>query len=77
MILADASVLVAAMRDRTGAHARRLLDFAGDDEIVICRFTEMELLAGARDATAALRKSPWTKARPSSTMIATSTPLRL
>jgi predicted nucleic acid-binding protein len=49
MTLVDASVLVAAMRDRTGAHARKLLDFAGDDEIVICRFTELELLAGARD----------------------------
>jgi predicted nucleic acid-binding protein len=49
MILVDASVLVAAMRDRTGVHARKLLDFAGDEEIVICRFTELELLAGARD----------------------------
>jgi predicted nucleic acid-binding protein len=49
MILADTSVLVASVRDRTGARAQELLEFAGDREIVVARFTEMELLAGAKD----------------------------
>lgn len=51
MILADTSVLIASVRDRTGVRARKLLDFAADREIVIARFTELELLAGARDET--------------------------
>ncbi len=49
MILADASVLIASVRDRTGAHAQELFEFAGDREIVVASFTEMELLAGAKD----------------------------
>ncbi|MGJ0621591.1 MAG: type II toxin-antitoxin system VapC family toxin [Methylocystis sp.] len=49
MILADTSVLIASVRDRTGARAQELLEFAGDREIVVSRFTEMELLAGAKD----------------------------
>ncbi|MFO1103088.1 MAG: hypothetical protein U1E20_09320 [Methylocystis sp.] len=59
MILADTSVLIASVRDRTGARARELLEFAGDREIVVARFTdELDednsiegLLAGRGDET--------------------------
>jgi len=49
MILVDTSVIVAALRDRTGAQARKLIGIAGSREIVLSRFTELELLVGARD----------------------------
>ena len=49
MILIETSVLVSVLRDRSGASGRALLDLAGDREIVLTRFTELELLVGARD----------------------------
>ncbi len=49
MILVDASVLIASLRDRSGFRARTLLEFADDREIIASRFTELELLAGAKD----------------------------
>jgi predicted nucleic acid-binding protein len=48
MILIDTSVLIEAIRDRKGTVAKALLDFAGEQEIVISRFTELEFLMGAR-----------------------------
>ena len=49
MILIETSVLVTILRDGSGASARALLELAGDREIVFTRFTELELLVGARD----------------------------
>ena len=49
MILIETSVLVSVLRDRSGGKAQRLLDLAGDREIVISRFSELELLVGAKD----------------------------
>ncbi len=49
MILIETSVLVDAVRDRSGAIAQRVLDFAGDREIVLSSFSQLELLVGAKD----------------------------
>ncbi|MGQ0672017.1 MAG: type II toxin-antitoxin system VapC family toxin [Hyphomicrobium sp.] len=49
MILIETSVLVSVLRDRSGGKAQQLLDLAGDREIVISRFSELELLVGAKD----------------------------
>jgi len=48
MILADASAIVSALRDRTGAAARKFEEYVGDRKVWVSRFTELELLAGAR-----------------------------
>lgn len=48
MILVDTSVIVALLRDRTGVHARKLVEIAGDREIVFPRFAELEVLVGAK-----------------------------
>ena len=49
MILIDTSILVAVLRDRSGDRAKMVLDTAGDREIVLSRFAELELLMGATD----------------------------
>lgn len=49
MILLETSVLVSVVRDRSGSKARAVLDLAGSREIVLSRFSELELLLGARD----------------------------
>ena len=49
MILIETSALVNVLRDRTGVLAQRLLLIAGDEEMVISRFTELEVLMGAGD----------------------------
>lgn len=51
MILIDASVLIDVLRDKRGSGAAALLDLAGDREIVLSRFSELELLMGAIDDT--------------------------
>jgi len=48
MILVDTSVWIAVLRDQSGlvvADFRRQL---GEEEVVLCRFTQLELLQGAR-----------------------------
>jgi hypothetical protein len=48
MILVDSSVIVSALRDRTGAQSRKFDEFVGDRKVFVSRFTQLELLAGAR-----------------------------
>jgi predicted nucleic acid-binding protein len=49
MMLIDTTVLVDVLRDNSGANARRLLTALGPDEVAFTRFTELEILVGARD----------------------------
>ncbi len=49
MMLTDTTVLVDVLRDASGANAERLLTILGPEEIAFARFTEVEVLAGARD----------------------------
>jgi predicted nucleic acid-binding protein len=48
-MLIDTSVLVALFRDRTGAVAGALRELLEDRDYYLTRFTQMELLQGARD----------------------------
>ncbi len=48
-MLIDTSVLVALFRDRSGAVSRALRDLIGDRDFYLSRFTQMELLQGARN----------------------------
>jgi predicted nucleic acid-binding protein len=48
-MLIDTSVLVAMFRDRTGAVAEALRELLEDRDYYLTRFTQMELLQGARD----------------------------
>lgn len=49
MILIDSSVLVDVLRDRSGKSSLRVKQIVGEDDLVFSRFTQMELLQGARD----------------------------
>ena len=49
MILIDTSLLIEVIRDKSGERAKRLLDHAGDEEIVLSRFAVLELMMGATD----------------------------
>jgi len=49
MILVDTSVWIDVLRDRTGNIVRVFKSRIGDDVIVFCRFTQLELLQGAKD----------------------------
>jgi predicted nucleic acid-binding protein len=49
MYLVDSSVWVDVLRDRTGARARRFRSVLDPRDVVLSRFTQMELLQGARD----------------------------
>jgi hypothetical protein len=49
MILIDTTVLVDVLRDKSGANAERLLAVLGTEEIAFTRFTELEVLMGAKD----------------------------
>lgn len=46
-VLIDTSVWVNIFRDRTGTVAKKVSAIVGDDEIVLSRFTQLELLQGA------------------------------
>ena len=48
-MLIDTSVLVSLFRDRTGTVAQRLRGLLDDRDYYLARFTQMELLQGARD----------------------------
>ena len=48
-MLIDTSVLVALFKDRTGAVARDLRELLDGRGFYLTRFTQMELLQGARD----------------------------
>jgi len=48
MYLVDSSVWVDVLRDRTGSRAARLKSVVDPRDVVLSRFTQMELLQGAR-----------------------------
>ena len=49
MVIVDTSVWVDVLRDGTGREAGAMTEAVGGDEIVLTRFTQLELLQGARD----------------------------
>lgn len=49
MAIVDTSVWVAVLRDDTGAKRSKLSLALGDEEVLVTRFTQLELLQGARD----------------------------
>ncbi len=51
MMLTDTTVLVDVLRDASGANAERFLTILGSEDVVFARFTELEVLVGARDET--------------------------
>ncbi len=49
MLLIDTSVWILVFRDRTGKVKQSLADLIGEQEVVLTRFTQLELLQGCRD----------------------------
>ena len=49
MVLVDTSVWVAVFRDATGGERNALKTLIGDNDVVLTRFNQLELLQGARD----------------------------
>ena len=49
MILVDTSVWIDVLRDRQGRARGVFQAFMGDEPYVLCRFTQLELLQGAKD----------------------------
>jgi predicted nucleic acid-binding protein len=49
MILVDTSVWVQVLRDRTGNGVRKFREKVSDETIAFTRFTQLELLQGAKD----------------------------
>ena len=49
MVLVDTSVWVAVFRDATGGERDALKTMIGDDDVVLTRFNQLELLQAARD----------------------------
>lgn len=49
MVIVDTSVWVDVLRDGTGRERDAMVAAIGDDELVLTRFTQLELLQGARD----------------------------
>ena len=49
MILVDTSVWIEILRDRQGIVVRAFRDTVKDDLVVLTRFTQLELLQGAKD----------------------------
>ena len=49
MILVDTSIWVALFRDRTGKEKSRLETWVNDEDIVLTRFNQLELLQGCKD----------------------------
>ena len=49
MVLVDSSVWIDVLRDARGARRRALAGAVGDDEVVLTRFNQLELLQGCRD----------------------------
>lgn len=49
MVLVDTSVWVDVFRDGSGQEGVVLRSVVGDDEVVLTRFNQLELLQGARD----------------------------
>lgn len=51
MILVDTSVWIDVLRDKSGSTAARFETQAADEDIALSRFTQLELLQGAKDET--------------------------
>jgi hypothetical protein len=49
MMLIDTTVLVDVLRDASGGNGRRLIAVLQAEDVAFTRFTELEMLAGARD----------------------------
>ena len=49
MILVDTSVWIEVLRDKTGRTVQLFRERLGREECVFCRFTQLELLQGAKD----------------------------
>lgn len=49
MILIDTSIWIKIFRDKTQQYSQRLYDYVGEQEIVLTRFQQLELLQGCRD----------------------------
>lgn len=49
MIAVDTSIWVDVLRDRTRRLRRQVEQFVGDHDVVLSRFTQLELLQGCRD----------------------------
>ncbi|MBI4723634.1 MAG: PIN domain nuclease [Rhodomicrobium sp.] len=58
-MLIDTSVLVALFKDRTGAVTQALHELIGGRDYYLTRFTQMELLQGARDGKEWLKLSDY------------------
>jgi predicted nucleic acid-binding protein len=59
MILVDTSVWVQVLRDRTGRIVRAFRSRVGDEVCALTRFSQLELLQGARDETEWIRLDPY------------------
>ena len=49
MILVDTSIWIALFRDRTGREKANLKKWTTDDDVVLTRFNQLELLQGCKD----------------------------
>ncbi len=49
MVLVDTSVWIDVFRDASGVRREALHDALGEDEVVLCRFFQLELLQGCRN----------------------------
>jgi predicted nucleic acid-binding protein len=49
MVLVDTSIWIDVLRDASGQEKRCLAEAIGEEEVVLSRFTQLELLQGARD----------------------------
>jgi predicted nucleic acid-binding protein len=49
MIIVDTSVWIEVLRDKSGLVVERFKEIVGINEILFCRFVQLELLQGAKD----------------------------
>ena len=49
MILVDTSVWIEIFKDKTGGAVKTFQESIGSEDYVLCRFSQLELLQGARD----------------------------
>ena len=49
MILVDTSIWIALFRDKTGKEKSSLKKWTADDDVVLTRFNQLELLQGCKD----------------------------
>jgi predicted nucleic acid-binding protein len=49
VILIDTSIWIKLFRDKTQQYSQRFYDFVGEQDVVLTRFQQLELLQGCRD----------------------------